>query len=308
MNSLYAPPRVVIVLASHELTPYVDLTCAAHDFVAATNPHISTALVLDRRTARFLRSHRPQLLQRFDEVVVDEHEEASVKAASRALKLRTRRLISGDFLYLDCDAFVIDRLDEVFRLPDDVTFTRDMGMEQTNFTTDNIWVREHEQLGWQVTSRHYNGGVFLARDTSAAHAFFDAWWDRWRTFQATGRCVDQPALDQAIHSGVAKVGELPPRFNAVFAVEPRHVRRAAVLHFLVSNATLSTTVLDQILAEVRDEGRVRPATIDRLRATRYPWRDENLPRRQYYAGNYGKAFRAAGVRCLSSVLGRRATS
>jgi len=308
MQNASSPPTFVFVLASHEPSQYLDLTCAAHDFLKHNMPEADTVLLVDSRTSDLLDQERRDLSDRFARLIVDTHEEATAKAASRALKIRSRGLVRGDMVYLDLDALVIDRLDAIGVFEADAAIAADFGLNRTRFTDDDIWVREHRQLGWDMTPRHYNSGVIYARDTPAAHALFDTWWQGWQDYRATGRCVDQPALDQAIHRGLARVTELSPRYNAVFAVEARHVRRAAVLHFLVSNATLSTTVLDQILAEVREEGRVRPETIDHLRATRYPWRDPNLPRRQFYAGNFGHALRAAGARLVNSVLKRRAAS
>jgi hypothetical protein len=238
---------------------------------------------------------------------VDDHEEASAQAASRALKIRARRLVAGTFVYLDCDAFVIDRMDRVFELSGDAAFARDVGMERTTLTADNIWVAEHRRLGWDLTDRHHNGGVFLARDNARAHQLFDTWWQRWCQFRSAGRSVDQPALDQAIHASEAVVATLPARFNAMFCVDNRLVRNAAVLHFLVSNANMQTTMLGDILHEMRSIGRVSDATIESLRKTRYPWIDGDLPRRQLYAGNYGRACRAVWRRMFGSRANGRAS-
>jgi hypothetical protein len=292
--------HVVFVLACHQSGSYLDMTCAGLDFLRDVHPEVRATLLVDQRTRTVVDACRSTLLEAFDAVVVDTHQEESAKAASRALKIRSRRLIEGDYLYLDSDALVVDRLDPVFDLPGDVVFSRDIGMERTHFEPDNLWVQEHLRLGWAMSERHFNGGVFLARDNAGARAMFDCWWDRWNTFRSAGRCVDQPSLDQALASGHAEVGELPARFNATFCVDAKLVRNAAVLHFLVSQGTLRTTLLDQILAEARDEGHVRPATIRGLRSTRYPWKDRDKPRRQLYAGNYA----AAAIALVRRLLGR----
>jgi hypothetical protein len=67
--------QCVFALVSHECSQYLDMACAAHDFLKHNMPEVNTTLLVDARTSDLLRNQRRDLLDRFTHVIVDTHEE-----------------------------------------------------------------------------------------------------------------------------------------------------------------------------------------------------------------------------------------
>ncbi len=185
------------------------LTCTGNDKYAAMvvlslytfkihNPTSNAFVVMDESTHLALEKDRSSILDNATSVVVDIPPEYNVMQRSRYLKTNLRRIVEGDFLYIDSDTFVTGSLDDVDDTDADVAMVTDLNrpLEQGN-TNDDIERSIRAGFCDLENEPYFNGGVMFARDTPVAHKLFDKWHECWKKSLANGVPQDQPALCEA---------------------------------------------------------------------------------------------------------------
>jgi hypothetical protein len=291
------PQHAVFILVSDHSGWYAHLTAAAVDCLRYSEPSFQVTLVCDHSTAEIARARYKHVLDRGDSLEVVRTAETG-PAASRELKIRLREIISGTFIYIDSDAFVIDKLPKIAP-EDEFCIATDAGIDLMKLRA------AHDQLGWKVPSTYYNSGVFLARDTPGVRKLFTDWQHHWKAFRSVGSFSDQPALNQAISRGTTRVNTLNSRYNAVFHSEPRLVKNAAVLHFFASEKTLvRQTILGDLVDEVASSGKLSKTSIQRLCHSRYPWKDPYSFKGNLYSGRVLRAAAFAPLCAWRRVTGQ----
>jgi hypothetical protein len=275
--------QAVFILISDRSGWYAFLTAAALDCLRYTEPDAHITLVCDTATEEIARVHYKHVLDRADSLVVVDTAESGA-AASRELKMRLREIISGPFIYIDSDAFVIDELPTPAPRGAEFSIAIDAGVDLLKLK------RTHNRLGWKIPATYYNAGVFCAEDTPGVHKLFADWQRYWKEFRSLGSFSDQPALNRAISLGSTKITTLDSRYNAVFHSDPKLAKNAAILHFFASEKSLfHQTILGDLIEEVAMKGGLTDNTIQRLRRSRYPWKDPYSFKGNLYTGRLLRA-------------------
>lgn len=159
--------------------------------------------------------------------------------ASRVYKTQLHRFSPfEETLFLDNDAVVTRRLDELWRLIGDAPFAaalgscRTVGEAMPLYLRDRLIRPEEAEATRAVCAPDapcFNAGVMLWRRGPESDRLFDAWHEEWRRFR--GR--DQAALYRALARTQTRVAVLPPTYNVAVRPEmPRDVLdQAHILHF-----------------------------------------------------------------------------
>ena len=153
-------------------------------------------IVMDRDTFNSLNDAHSVILEMAKAKVVDIPEEYNTMQRSRYLKTNLRRIIKGDFLYVDSDTVICGPLQGLDNLPYDLGMIADQNNSVPQ--RDPGQLELNMQAGFDATGQpYYNGGVILVRDTTISHRFFELWFELWLQSVKRGVSKDQPALCEA---------------------------------------------------------------------------------------------------------------
>jgi len=232
-----------------------------------------------------------------DEVIHREISLENVSLRSRWLKTSMRSLISGDFLFIDCDAFPLSPLDKLVTYRSQVCAALDLNLPPRQFSLHPQIKKIYDDLGWHVPARYFNSGVMFWPDTAEAAALGERWHQLWKKSIEIGCTQDQPSLNVAIEDLGTNVEVLPRRYNAMVERKSWGYRRPAIMHFLKHDSAVNT-VLHNIVQDTL-QATEHPESLDDFFATGYPWVNRNSVSRQLACGNYAAALKVLFKKALS---------
>ena len=211
---------------------YADLTLLSVCFLKKIHPDAYVTILCDPETAETLALHKHQLMSMANEFLPVECPGKTRTMKSRYLKTRMRKLLPGDFTYLDSDTIIRSPLDEIFGYTEPLSLARNhnrpypvnLPPQERNVFTMNDWPVSE-------SGEYFNSGVMVWRDIEEAHEIADAWAEAWDISAANGYHIDQPALNHALRSRNKSVRILDDRFNAQVRSNPATSTDAAIWHF-----------------------------------------------------------------------------
>jgi hypothetical protein len=290
-------PTICFVLAAKDLGLHADMAAVAALAVRRLHAQARTILVTDEPTARAIDHGNHALADVVSEIIVHPTGTDAPIASSRHLKTVLRQLVKGDYLYLDNDAIAVRPLDRGWPKRADLAMARDWNKRGIPGATLPIIQKLRADLGWGFLSdRYFNGGVIFVRDTSAAHAFYTDWHQRWQKTLSLGIPEDQISFNSVIAAGVATTAILPDRDNWV-TYSPGMLRgRARIFHFWASGygEMISTdTLLGHLIARFQRDRTLDEAAIASATRDNFPWMSVGL-KRLLASGRYIRAAAIAG--------------
>ena len=175
---------------------------------------------------------------------------------SRFLKTRLRENIQGNFLYIDLDTMVTDRLDDIDDVEGDLAMVPDLNRSRHVVSDEaiaNEYCRKAKFLKLEKEP-YFNGGVFFSRDTFETHRFFDVWHECWKKSLANGVPNDQPALCEANRISSYFIRELSGIWNCQYSQHinkyyKEYVKKSKILHYytVAKSGRILTFVKNRVL-------------------------------------------------------------
>ena len=223
------------------------------------NPEIRVYFVTDTRTCLFLSGHILDTLGSYAEVIsLDVPPEFNTEQlCSRYLKTSVRKLISGDFIFLDCDTIVC----RPFSLDDfkgiDIGMVADLNISLP--LSDEKTLLKCKNAGFPDLQGvpYYNSGFFFVKDVPFAYRFFETWHQLWRESILRGCFYDQPALCETNRQLGFPIQELSGKWNCQikFSGSLRCLNDAIVLHYFAADGSANRSFhVEELLRRVRDNG------------------------------------------------------
>lgn len=118
-------------------------------------------------------------------ITIDSPIELSLIQKSRYLKTSLRKYIDGDFLYIDSDTIITDKLEELNNIESEIAAAYKQDGINWNMINPHFQLMKYNQCrGFEKNDGHgishfYNAGVVLCRDTKNVHKFFEIWHKQW---------------------------------------------------------------------------------------------------------------------------------
>lgn len=196
------------------------------------NPDSNVFVACDNATKGTLTGLRSRHLKYVNEVkVVDFEEDKSKHYRSRFLKTTLRKLFSGDFLYLDSDTIVCDKIEESEFMGDV------MGVDDKHQLPQNhsMWPeisRDINGAGFSADNLvHYiNSGVLWMKDCKIVHELLSLWHQLWLNSEKRGISVDQPSLNEANKRMGGIIGCLSGEYNCQVSATLKYLYKAKIIH------------------------------------------------------------------------------
>ena len=186
-------------------------------------------------------------------IVVSIPPDFSVLQRSRFLKTSLRKIVKGDFLYIDCDTLICRCLDEIDSVKEDIAMVLDAHLGYFDSFSGNYHRSKRAGFNNLENAPFYNGGVVFSRDCEKAHLFFDAWHNRWLQSVNKGVSEDQPALCQANVDNDYIVKELPGVWNCqLFCFKNTNdLNNAKIFHYFTDK---KSKLRELLFEHIREEG------------------------------------------------------
>jgi len=209
-------------------------------FLKYHHPDLKIHLLTDAATFEHIVSHHSDIREITDVIIpVKNYYDGDFVKMSRHLKTSLTDYITGGFVYVDVDAFVVRPIDFLLDMSCDFAACQDGNCDPDQFIMPEFETKPFAALGWTIPDGpYYNGGIIVVGATDAAKLFFSRWHKLWKLAVSKGHFKDQPALNLAVREIDLSAKLLPPQYNFLLGM----YRGGAYLPYVVH---VSTTNFDQ---------------------------------------------------------------
>ena len=195
--------KYLYVLSSDNSDLYYEQALLSITSLKRKNPDSFVSLLTDDKTSEYLRNDSKKniifnLLDEFKEITFTP--DIGKKYRSRWLKTSMRKHIDGDFLFLDCDTIIAEKL----KIQKEINLGAVLDIHlplQKRFKDKHyrdIHIQRDIKCKFTTASHNYfNSGLILCRDIPSNHNFFDLWHSYWMSGVEYGILEDQPSFSMA---------------------------------------------------------------------------------------------------------------
>ena len=249
--------KLVYVLTCASEGNYIEQALLAIWSARYHNPSAQIILFVDDITDGVIYEGRDEILNYVSEkVVIPFDADKSMVYRSRWIKTSVRRLINGDFLFVDCDTITTRNLDDIDSLscmmgavPDSHLSVPEFGralLKSSKVKVEPVGINLEKELFY------FSSGVLYVKDTPETRALYEKWHNTWQEGVGKGVNIDQPSLAKANIEAGHLIERIDDRFNCVIYTEPDFAKDASILHFTAfrnPSWLFSKRVLDLIRKE-----------------------------------------------------------
>ena len=208
-------------------------------------------ILTDESTSKEIEKQNGQELTELSAVlvVIDIPDKYSQKERSRYIKTSMREYVKGDFLFLDTDTVIADKLPDVVSVYD-IAMVRDLHgtmLECGNVDSYRNLFKKC-RYPFDPSARMFNSGVIWCKDTAFSHDFFKRWHNEWIYTQSCGVVRDQVSLCKLSNEFAGAIAELDDRFNVQVCrlISVKHLIHAVIIHYFNNvNPLMSCYALQQ---------------------------------------------------------------
>lgn len=225
--------KIVYVLVSNEEDYFLEQALMSIYSLRMHNPDVTVELVTDARTETTLTGKRGTIRSYINNVLIaDVPTEYDNLRRSRHLKVNLRRIVSGDYLFIDCDTVICKPLDPVDLISSDLGMVADLNGPLN--LTEPFVIEKGLKAGFSSFEGepYFNSGVIYAKDTATCHDFYSLWHENWLKSTENGDPNDQPALCETNRILANIIAELSGQWNCQIKFHGiHHVKDARIIHY-----------------------------------------------------------------------------
>lgn len=195
-------------------------------------------VLVDKKTLEYLSEAKVELFDCAKVVVVDIPEGYNQVEKSRYLKTNARKLVAGDFLYIDSDTVVCRPFPHVISEKSfAIAFDQNAPFEllQTPYqykVNAIVGILDVSKLKY-----YFNGGIMWVKDDKFAYDFFSQWFELWQKTKRKNAPFDQPSLNYILQKyvDVSNFGILENEWNVQVAGSCNsaigYLQNAYIIHY-----------------------------------------------------------------------------
>ena len=228
--------KLVYVLTCEEDDTYIEQALISIWSARYHNPQSIIILIVDDLTRKLLVGMRAEVLKYVtDCIVIDLPLEMRMRERSRYIKTSVRKIIKGDFLFIDTDTIICRSLAEVDNLSIEIGAVLDSHLYVTEYPEYlySFLKSRLDKIDVDISfvKSYFSSGVMYVKDTLMTHKLYELWHQNWREGLSNGFIGDQPYLlkSDQILGGV--ITEISRNWNTVMYTYPKWIKQAYILHF-----------------------------------------------------------------------------
>lgn len=262
--------KIVYVLVSSETDLYLEQAWLSLYSLRLHNPNAHVVILMDDYTEHSLRENRENFRKLPTEIqIVKTPREYTPVQRSRYIKTTARQHVKGDFLFIDTDTIITDRLDDLDTLDFEIGAVPEFHVDLHHFPGLNGLHKVATKLGWAYDESdryNYNSGAIYAKDTEKAHLFYDTWFQCWQKSLITlGRHHDQPPFAMANHILSHPIVPMGGVWNCqILEHGLYYLPDAKIIHYFGTSLSKSKEDYiyafegNDILLEIKNSGKITP--------------------------------------------------
>ena len=243
--------KVVFVLVCHGDDYYYRQLRLSMQSLIFNSPRCKIEIVADKETASFLRQENSSILYNAAIHSVNLPDSYEDLKKSRWLKTNLRKLVSGDFLFLDTDTLVSENLAGVDKISADIAaVTGSHGSPKRLLSGKVKALLQDSGFSGYKDGPYFNTGVLFVKDTPTAHLFFENWHSTWSgAASSTGVLYDQPSFFMTNFRLGWPVKYLPDRLNCLVCSDMgiHFFKSATIIHWYSKNELMKSFVMDHFI-------------------------------------------------------------
>lgn len=222
------------------------------------NPTAYIGLVCDDKTALNLIGIRSEIKEFLTDIkIVNFEPDIDNIIRSRRMKIRLRKLIAGDYLYVDCDTLITGDLSDIDATPSSIAAVLDGHTLIPHHPMRDYFAKQNKHLpySFEVISQYFSGGVIYSKDNYESHIFFDTWSENYEKSLTQGIKLDEPPLSMTNFQLNFPMNELEGIWNCQIRFGALYLSSAKILHFCTKkNMPVSILGKKEYLAEIKELG------------------------------------------------------
>ena len=232
--------KIAYVLTSDNSDIYLEQSFVSIYTLRKFDPDAYVVLAVDDITDKTLVGKRAYIFDYISEkVVITPPLDFTKVERSRYLKNSLREYITGDFLYIDSDTVICNKLDDIDYVIGDVCAIKDYHLPLLQHPMlDSLIRRQARIIGWSISNKdvsYFNGGVLLVKDTPKARNLFRRWNEEWIEGRNNGCVSDQPSLAKVNAELGYVITEIDGTWNCQVATNGLcFFENAKILHYFSS--------------------------------------------------------------------------
>lgn len=232
--------KAVYVVTSSDKDYFLEQLILSVHSLKLWNPSMSITLVTDNETAKTFTEKRKQIFEYITDLITEEiPSDFNKMQRSRYLKTSLRRIVKGDFLYIDTDTIITGDLSEVDSFQFDLGAVLDRHMIISNHTGKKNILKYAKMLDWAIPedNKYFNGGIMYAKDSKMSHNFYSKWHELWISgIKQFDMSIDQPSLAKANAILGYPIIEMDGTYNCqIIENGLSFLHEAKIIHYFASN-------------------------------------------------------------------------
>ena len=260
--------KVVYVLTSSREDFYLEQLLLSISSLRQYNEKVEICVLTDSNTLESFDGIRNLSSVGLEPMRVECPVDLTQKERSRFLEFEMRKVIRGNFLYIDTDTVVADSLEEIEKCPGHVCAVRDKHTKI--ITRPVVSVLKKSKLPFPRQFDYFNSGLIFSRDTQEAAKFFEDWKTLWSNYETNTFWLDQPAFNFSNIINDHIIQELDGSWNCqLFRNGVKYLAEAKVIHYYPANDINNPYVLayNNWLLKIRNNHYKIPSEISEMLRT-----------------------------------------
>lgn len=198
-------------------------------------PDAHTVLVCDTETKESLNDGiRNDISKYFSEIIsISFDEKVGNTMRSRILKVTLREIITGDFLYIDCDTLITQQLSDIDNLTCPIAAVLEGHCLFKSHPMREFFLKQNKHLDYAHDRivKYFNAGVMYVKDVEETHSFYKKWHENYLTSCEKGMYFDQPALSKTNIELGNVIQEVDGSWNCQIRFGALFLASNKILHF-----------------------------------------------------------------------------
>jgi lipopolysaccharide biosynthesis glycosyltransferase len=217
-------------------------------------PDAEVILLCDSKTKENLIEKRCEYQKLVSNVIVAEVPGSMPQVEiSRWVKTSMRRLVPGDFLFIDCDTIITEDLSSIAKPGIQFGACMDKHSPLDRHGRGDKIIERDKQLGFTsyLSNRHFNSGIIFCTDIPETQKIFDRWHELWLYSNSKNVVRDQPSFNMAIYENASLFTELDGIWNCQISFSGLpFLTSSKIIHYFASDLILHKSPFMLASAEI----------------------------------------------------------
>lgn len=229
--------KIVYVVVGSEENLYVQQLLLSLYSLRKYNINAEVLITTDTSTSQYLKTID---LEPYNVKIIEVEcpKRLTAQQQSRFIKTSLRKIVNGDYLFIDTDTIICGDLSEIDKVPYDIAAVKDkhLSIKAHPKRSDIIdWAKKVDWIIQPETDVYFNSGIFYVKDTAIAHSVYDEWHKTWKKGIEHNLNIDQPSLGYANYKNGGIIKELGGEWNCQITDNGlNYLSEAKIIHYFAS--------------------------------------------------------------------------